>query len=152
MGRSKEPLLTLDGEKIKCKARGKTNPEGSLTELTPEGKHAFRMTGENRDTELVVFEVGPDGKVVRIKVSENYIYPKERASGKEQVKLSEWPRGMKEGEDMKTFEKQWSDLMAWLSAAHPKLVKEAQFGWPGGGRGGKSRSYGEELSMRKNWF
>jgi hypothetical protein len=41
------------------------------------------MTGENGDGELVVFELGYDGKVVRIKVGENYIYPKEKASGKE---------------------------------------------------------------------
>jgi CubicO group peptidase (beta-lactamase class C family) len=53
-----------------------SNPKGSLTELTPEGKHTFRMTGENGDGELVVFELGPDGKVKRIKTGENYIYPK----------------------------------------------------------------------------
>jgi CubicO group peptidase (beta-lactamase class C family) len=54
-----------------------TNPESELTELTPEGRHTFRMTGENGDGELVVFELGSDGKVKRIKVGENYIYPKE---------------------------------------------------------------------------
>jgi CubicO group peptidase (beta-lactamase class C family) len=60
-----------------------TNPAGELTELTPAGKHTFRMTGENGDGELVVFELGPDGKVKRVKTGENYIYPKEKASGKE---------------------------------------------------------------------
>ena len=60
-----------------------TNPEGSLTELTPERKHTFRMTGENGDGELVVFELGPDGKVKRVKTGENYIYPKKRATGKD---------------------------------------------------------------------
>jgi CubicO group peptidase (beta-lactamase class C family) len=53
-----------------------TNPEGELTELTPVGKHTFRMTGENGDGELVVFELGPDGKVKRVKTGENYLYPK----------------------------------------------------------------------------
>ncbi|MEW5902656.1 MAG: hypothetical protein AB1715_14410, partial [Acidobacteriota bacterium] len=60
-----------------------TSPEGSLTELTPEGKHTFRMTGENGNGELVVFELGSDGKVKRVKIGENYIYPKEKASGKD---------------------------------------------------------------------
>jgi len=60
-----------------------TNPVGELIELTPEGQHTFRMTGENGDGELVVFELGPDGKVKRVKTGENYIYPKEKASGKE---------------------------------------------------------------------
>jgi CubicO group peptidase (beta-lactamase class C family) len=53
-----------------------TNPVGELTELTPEGKHTFRMTGENGNGELVVFELGSDGKVKRVKTGENYIYPK----------------------------------------------------------------------------
>jgi CubicO group peptidase (beta-lactamase class C family) len=52
------------------------NPEGSLIELTPGAEHTFRMTGENGDGEWVVFELGPDGKVKRIKTGENYIYPK----------------------------------------------------------------------------
>ena len=41
------------------------------------------MTGENGNGELVVFEVGSDGKVKRVKTGENYIYPKEKATGKE---------------------------------------------------------------------
>lgn len=52
------------------------NPSGAITELTPEGNHTFRMTGEDASGELVVFEIGPDGKVVRIKIEENYVYPK----------------------------------------------------------------------------
>ncbi len=62
-----------------------SNPKGSLTELTPEGKHTFRMTGENGDGELVVFELGTDGKVVRVKAGENYIYPKGKAGQKNTV-------------------------------------------------------------------
>lgn len=52
------------------------NARGSLIELAPAGKHAFRMTGENGDGELVIFEIGTSGKVERVKVGENYIYPK----------------------------------------------------------------------------
>ena len=54
------------------------NPQNSLTELSPEGKNTFRMTGENGDGELVVFELGTDDRVKRVKVGENYIYPKEK--------------------------------------------------------------------------
>jgi CubicO group peptidase (beta-lactamase class C family) len=55
------------------------NPQGELTELAPVAKHTFRMTGENGDGELVIFELGPDGKVKRIKTGENYLYPKGKA-------------------------------------------------------------------------
>jgi hypothetical protein len=34
------------------------------------------MTGEDASGDLVVFEMGPDGKVQRVKVGENYIFPK----------------------------------------------------------------------------
>jgi CubicO group peptidase (beta-lactamase class C family) len=51
------------------------NPRGALTDLTPEGEHVFRMTGENGDGELVVFEFRPDGRVARVKVGSNYIFP-----------------------------------------------------------------------------
>jgi CubicO group peptidase (beta-lactamase class C family) len=52
------------------------NPINSLVELTPEGKDTFRMTADGGSGELVVFEMGPDGKVVRVKAEENYMYPK----------------------------------------------------------------------------
>jgi CubicO group peptidase (beta-lactamase class C family) len=52
------------------------NPLGGLTELTPEGVNMFRMSGEDGSGELVVFELGNDGKVVRVKTGENYIYPR----------------------------------------------------------------------------
>lgn len=51
------------------------DPTGSLTELTPAGAHTFRMTGENGSGELAVFELGPDGQVMRLKVGENFTYP-----------------------------------------------------------------------------
>ncbi len=49
---------------------------GALVELAPEGPHTFRMTGEDSSRDRVVFEMGPDGKVRRVKVGENYIFPK----------------------------------------------------------------------------
>ena len=52
------------------------NPVGNLAELTPEGNNTFRMSGDDGSGELVVFEIGPDGKVLRVKVNENFTYPK----------------------------------------------------------------------------
>jgi len=52
------------------------NARGALVELDPEGPHTFRMTGEDASGDLVIFEMGPDGKVQRVKVGENYIFPK----------------------------------------------------------------------------
>ena len=51
------------------------NPENAIIKLTPEGKHTFRMTGENGDGELLIFEMDIKGNVKRIKKGENYIYP-----------------------------------------------------------------------------
>jgi CubicO group peptidase (beta-lactamase class C family) len=51
------------------------NPRANLVELTPLERHTFRMTGENGNGELVVFEM-EDNAVVRVKVDENYLYPK----------------------------------------------------------------------------
>jgi hypothetical protein len=39
------------------------------------------MTGEDASGDFVVFETGPDGRVTRVKVGENFIYPKERPAG-----------------------------------------------------------------------
>lgn len=52
------------------------NPVSSLVELTPEGLNTFRMSGDDGSGELVVFEMGQDGRVARVKTGENYIYPK----------------------------------------------------------------------------
>lgn len=51
------------------------NPRANFVELTPLGRHTFRMTGENGNGELVVFEM-EDNAVVRVKVGENYLYPR----------------------------------------------------------------------------
>jgi len=52
------------------------NARGALVELRPEGPNRFRMTGEDSSRDFVVFEMGTDGKVQRVKVGENYIFPK----------------------------------------------------------------------------
>jgi D-alanyl-D-alanine carboxypeptidase len=51
---------------------------GALVELAPLGPGIFRMAGEDPSGDKVVFEMGPDGRVKRVKVGENYIYPKGR--------------------------------------------------------------------------
>ncbi|MCI0496384.1 hypothetical protein L0Z72_15365, partial [candidate division KSB1 bacterium] len=51
------------------------NPNSGIIDLTPVNDHTFRMTGENGDGELLIFELGTDGKVARIRKGENYIYP-----------------------------------------------------------------------------
>jgi len=43
--------------------------------LIPLGQHTFRMGGGNVNGELVVFEMEKN-VVVRVKVGENFIYPK----------------------------------------------------------------------------
>ncbi len=48
------------------------DPGDALTRLEPVGEHTFRMS----DGELVVFEIGEDGKVARIQRRYDYIYPK----------------------------------------------------------------------------
>jgi D-alanyl-D-alanine carboxypeptidase len=91
LGRYEDPamfdteIMIVDGKLVMYEFNypPETSPEGSLTELTPEGKHTFRMTGKNGNGELVVFELGSDGKVKRVKTGENYIYPKEKIMGKE---------------------------------------------------------------------
>jgi CubicO group peptidase (beta-lactamase class C family) len=54
------------------------NPKDSMLRLIPEGKHTFRITAEKKNSgaigELAVFEFGPDGKVKRMRVGENYTY------------------------------------------------------------------------------
>lgn len=53
------------------------NPVGSLVELTPEEDNSFRMTGESGNGDLVIFEMGKDGRVKRVKATENYLFPVE---------------------------------------------------------------------------
>lgn len=51
---------------------------GALTELEPAGPRTFRQTGEDSNGDVVVFETERDGRVTRVKIGENYIYPKGR--------------------------------------------------------------------------
>ena len=51
------------------------NPKAGIIELTPEGEHTFRMTGDDGNGELLIFEMDSDDKVKRVKVGENFIYP-----------------------------------------------------------------------------
>lgn len=51
------------------------NPESSIVKLKPEGEHIFRMSGNNGNGELLIFEMDINGNVKRIKKGENYIYP-----------------------------------------------------------------------------
>ncbi len=51
-------------------------PDSEFKVLTPVGANIFRMSGPNGNGELVVFEMDSNYKVIRIKVGENYIFPK----------------------------------------------------------------------------
>ncbi len=52
------------------------NPEGSITRLEPAGEHAFRMAAPaGRQGRPVVFELLEDGRVARVKVGQNYLFP-----------------------------------------------------------------------------
>jgi len=55
-----------------------SNPD-RIVRLLPQGEHAFRVEGGfwdgGRDGEPVLFEIGSDGRVVRVKVGPNYTMP-----------------------------------------------------------------------------
>ena len=54
------------------------DPMSTVLHLSPEGEHTFRISGDNGYSsvgELVVFELGPDGAVERVKIGANYTYP-----------------------------------------------------------------------------
>jgi CubicO group peptidase (beta-lactamase class C family) len=55
-----------------------SNPD-RIVRLRPPGEHAFRVDGGfwdgGRDGEPVLFEIGSDGRVVRVKVGPNYTMP-----------------------------------------------------------------------------
>ena len=51
------------------------NPGSEVVELTPVGKHTFRMTGNNGNGELVIFEYDESGNIYQVKTGSNYIYP-----------------------------------------------------------------------------
>ncbi|UCE05063.1 MAG: beta-lactamase family protein [bacterium] len=62
------------------------NPKAGIIELTPEGGHTFRMTGENGNGELLTFEMDSDGKVKRVKMGENFIFPSVKNSQYQKTK------------------------------------------------------------------
>lgn len=49
--------------------------DGGYVRLYPEGENTFRLSGDDGNGELVIFEMGKNGKVTRIKKGENYLYP-----------------------------------------------------------------------------
>lgn len=54
------------------------DPQTTMLRLAPMGEHTFRAEGDSGYAaigEVVVFEMGSDGEVVRLKVGENYSYP-----------------------------------------------------------------------------
>ncbi len=53
------------------------DPTASMLTLVPVAEHTFKIDGEGYGAlgEPVVFELGPDGKVKRMKVGENYVEP-----------------------------------------------------------------------------
>lgn len=70
-------VLILNGELAMIDPT-EMDPQGTLLKLIPVGPHTFRMEGESGYAdvgELVVFELGPEGKVARVKVGSNYTYP-----------------------------------------------------------------------------
>ena len=51
-------------------------PDGGIVILTPIGKDTFRMDGPNGNGEKVIFIMDKNDRVVKVKVGENYIFPK----------------------------------------------------------------------------
>ena len=54
------------------------DPTEHLITLEPEGEHRFRMTGDNGNGELLVFEMEPDGSVKRAVFEGDFLYPHAR--------------------------------------------------------------------------
>ncbi len=52
--------------------------DSELIELTPVSPNTFRMTGDNGNGELVVFELDTEGRVNQIKMGENFLYPADK--------------------------------------------------------------------------
>lgn len=81
-GRYRDPwedseVLVLDGELAMIRPTD-ADPLWFRARLVPVGRHTFRLEGGDpfgEHGELVVFELGPGGKVVRMKVGPNYSYP-----------------------------------------------------------------------------
>lgn len=62
-----------------------TSLEGALTELESVDEHTFR---DPDGGELVTFELRPDGRVARVKVGENYLFPADCGSIGEDLQCS----------------------------------------------------------------
>lgn len=54
------------------------DPDSEVITLTPEGPHTFRMTGENGNGELVIFQFDETKQIYQVKVGSNFIYPLNR--------------------------------------------------------------------------
>jgi CubicO group peptidase (beta-lactamase class C family) len=56
------------------------DPKAPMLTLTPMAEHTFRIDGEGWGElgELVVFELGTNDEVVRMKLGENYVYPQDK--------------------------------------------------------------------------
>jgi CubicO group peptidase (beta-lactamase class C family) len=70
-------VLVVDGS-LAMIDPSQPDPTLTVTRLSPVGEHTFRIEtkdGFGANAELVVFELGADGRVVRIKVGENYTLP-----------------------------------------------------------------------------
>jgi hypothetical protein len=71
-------VLVLDG-KLVIYGHGyppEDDPLDTVIELQPVSRHVFRSAGPNGDGEPVIFEMDGQGRVKRIKVGENYLFPK----------------------------------------------------------------------------
>ena len=68
-------VLMLNGELVVINPT-LDNPKDSILRLIPAGPHTFRITAAKKHSgaigELAVFEFGPNGKVMRMRVGENY--------------------------------------------------------------------------------
>ena len=58
------------------------NPGSEVVELTPVGRDTFRMTGDNGNGELLIFEYDKTGEIYQVKVGSNYIYPEALYKGR----------------------------------------------------------------------
>jgi CubicO group peptidase (beta-lactamase class C family) len=70
-------VLILEGKLVLIEPT-EQDPAGTKAVLVPVKGHTFRIEGgrpNGNHGELVVFELGKDGKVARVKVGENYTYP-----------------------------------------------------------------------------
>ncbi|MCI0456567.1 MAG: serine hydrolase [Gemmataceae bacterium] len=71
-------VLVLDGKLVLINPT-EQDPTGTKATLVPLAEHTFRLEGgapTGPHGERVVFELGKDGQVVRVKVGANYTYPR----------------------------------------------------------------------------